>query len=205
MSRTTRGYSVDGSLCSPLRERKIMIAREDQAANEADGRSSKKSVFPDRTESIPPGPNSDGSSPTAGDEPSPFDPLLRHLSELQMLAGHYLRARADQISARVRLLLFWAIAGLIALIIAVAFLVTAVVLLLRGISNGLVLLRLQPWAADLITGVVCIGAVGATIAVVLLSQKFAARRKRRDDYEHFRARFRAKFGHGFEESGRNDN
>ncbi len=192
-----------------------MIAREDHAANEPDGPSSEKSVFPDRTESIPAGPSSDGSSPAGSspagsspagsDEPSPFDPLLRHLSELQMLAGHYLRARADQISARVRMLLFWAIAGLIALIIAVAFLVTAVVLVLRGIANGLVLLRLQPWAADLVTGVVCIGAVGATIGILLLVQKSAARRKRRDDYEHFRARYRAKFGHGFEESGRNGN
>ena len=146
---------------------------------------------------------SDSTAGDVGDEPSPFDPLLRHLSELQMLAGHYVRARADQIKARVRMLVFWAIAGLVGLIIAVAFLVTAVVLVLRGIATGLVLLRLQPWAADLITGLVCIVAVGATIAFVSLSQKSAARRKRRDDYEHFRARYRAKFGHSLDENDRN--
>jgi hypothetical protein len=138
-----------------------------------------------------------------GNEPSPFGPLLRHLSELQMLAGHYIRARADQITARVRTLLFWAIAGAIGLIIAVAFLVTAVVLVLRGIADGLVRLHLQSWAAELVTGVVCIGAVASAMAIVSWSQKKAARRKRHDDYEHFRARYRAKFGHGFDETGRN--
>jgi len=139
----------------------------------------------------------------AGNDPSPFDPLLRHLTELQMLAGHYLRARADQITSRLRILLFWAIAAVIGLVVAVAFLVTAVVLVLRGIATGLALLGLLPWAADLLTGVVCIAAVASTMAVVSLTQKRAVRRKRRDDYEHFRARYRAKFGHSLDENDRN--
>ena len=171
-----------------------MIAREDHSTTESDGPNSGQSDFTDRAKS---------SASDLENEPSPFDPLLRHLTELQMLAGHYVRARADQISARVRKLLFWAIAAVVGLIIAVAFLVTAVVLVLRGIATGLMLLGLQTWAADLLTGIVCIGAVATTMAIVSLLQKRAARRKRRDDYEHFRARYRAKFGHGFEETGRN--
>ncbi len=136
-------------------------------------------------------------------DPSPFDPLVRHLSELQMLAGHYLRARADQIMARARTILLWAIAGAIGLIIAVAFLATAVVLVLRGISAGLMLLGLQPWAAELLTGIVCIAIVALSLAIVAFTQNAAARRKKRDDYEHFRARYRAKFGHSLDETGRN--
>jgi hypothetical protein len=168
-----------------------MIARENPSAGEQERSTAQGTGGPGSGAS-------DGSN-----EPSPFDPLLRHLSELQMLAGHYVRARADQIAARVRMLLFWAIAALVGVIIAVAFLVTAVVLVLRGIATGLILLGLQPWAADFITGLVCIVAIGSTIAFVSLSRKRAARRKGRDDYEHFRARYRAKFGHSLDETGRN--
>ena len=32
-------------------------------------------------------------SDDAGAGPSPFEPLIRHFAELQMLVGHYLRAR----------------------------------------------------------------------------------------------------------------
>jgi hypothetical protein len=172
-----------------------MIAKENDSTTETDGPNSGPSDVPDRAES---------SASGSENEPSPFDPLLRHLSELQMLAGHYVRARADQISARVRTLLFWAVAAVIGLIIAVAFLVTAVVLVLRGIATGLILLGLQPWAADLITGAICIGAVAATVAIVWLSQTRSARRKRRDDNEHFRARYRAKFGRSLDESARSE-
>jgi hypothetical protein len=170
-----------------------MIARQTRSAGEPEQSTAQEAGVE----------QSDSSASDSGGGPSPFDPLLRHLSELQMLAGHYVRARADQITARVRRLVFWAVAAMVGLIIAVAFLVTAVVLVLRGIAAGLILLGLQPWAADLITGLVCIVAVGSSIAFVSLSQKSAARRKRRDDYEHFRARYRAKFGHGVDEAGRN--
>jgi hypothetical protein len=139
-----------------------------------------------------------------GSGPSPFDPLFRHFGELQMLVGHYLRARADQISSRVRSILFWAIAGIIGLILAVAFLVTSVVLVLHGIAAGLARAGLQPWAAELTTGVVCIAVVAVGLAIVSVTQRSAARRKRRDNYEHFRARYRAKFGRSFDDAKRNN-
>ncbi|HEX3999825.1 MAG TPA: hypothetical protein VHX65_14840 [Pirellulales bacterium] len=152
------------------------------------------------------GPQTNRLDPEEGSpvDPSPLAPLLRHLAELQMLVGHYLRARADQISSRVRMVLFWAVAGIVGLFVGVAFMVTAVVFILRGIVTGLIALGLQPWAADVITGVVCIAAVASFIAIGFLTQRSAFRRKRRDDYEHFRARYRAKFGHGFDEAGQRD-
>lgn len=140
--------------------------------------------------------------PSGESSPSPFEPLLRHLAELQMLAGHYLRARASQITARVRMLVLWAIVAMIGLVIATAILVTAVVLVLHGIAVGLMSLGLLPWAADLITGGACILIVALALFAVSMSQRSAARRKKRDDYEHFRARYRAKFGHSVEDAGR---
>lgn len=169
-----------------------MIARETPSATES-GRPNRQGF-------------DGGEFPEASDAesgPSPFDPLVRHISELQMLAGHYLRARIDEILARMRSIVLWAIIGTIGLVVAVAFLATAVVLMLRGIANGLILLGLQPWAAELLTGVVCIAVVGVVLTIVAVSQSAAARRKRRDDYEHFRARYRAKFGHSLEETGCN--
>jgi hypothetical protein len=173
-----------------------MIAREKPPPGDADRADPAQSSagWPDKS-------SPETSESDVGPQPSPFDPLLRHLAELQMLVGHYLRARTDQITASLRTIVFWAIAGLIGLIIAVALLATAVVLVLQGIAAGLARLGLQPWAADLITGIVCIAVVGAGIAIASASQKRAARRKRRDDYEHFRARYRAKFGHSLDETG----
>jgi uncharacterized membrane protein len=168
-----------------------MIARDKNATTETARPNPERSDIP----------NQEDSSPDAGrNEPFPLEPLLRHLSELQMLAGHYLRARADQVLDRARILLFWAIAGLVGLIVAVAFLATAVVLLCRGIANGLMTLGLQPWAAELLTGIACIVVVATVMSIGSLSSRIAAKRKRRDDYEHFRARYRAKFGHGLDET-----
>ncbi len=152
-----------------------------------------------------------GGEPIGEDQPekrldsagrSPLEPLLKHFAELQMLVGHYFRARADNISTQVRKLVFWIVAGVVGLVVAIAFLVTAVVLVLHGIAVGLMLLGLPGWAADLITGGVCIGIVALVLVFATMSQSRAARRKRRDDYEHFRARYRAKFGRSFDETGR---
>ena len=177
-----------------------MIARETASTTGPDGKES--------------GAPSEGSTDHAGKTdcareevssgPSPFAPLLEHLAELQMLVGHYLRARADQITARARMLALWLAVGIIGLIMGLAFVATAVVLVLRGIAMWLAWLGLPDWAADLITGVVCIVAVAAFLAIGYFVQNSAFRRKRRDDYQHFRARFRAKFGRSLDEAGRRD-
>ena len=118
-----------------------------------------------------------------------------------MLVGHYLRARADQITAR-----------------EVDFVLgnswihrpgPRCCLFGDGSRSCVAWDRrridapgLQPWAADLITGIVCIAVVAAGLLIVSVTQQSAALRKRRDDYEHFRARYRAKFGRSFDDAKR---
>lgn len=161
-------------------------------------------------ENTSPMPDGDGASASERSEtridaasgPSPFDPLLKHLAELQMLVGHYLRARADGISAKVRSIVLWVIVGIVGLVVVIALLVTAVVLALHGIAVGLMMLGLPEWGADLVTGAVCIAVMALVLLIATISQFRSARRKRRDDYEHFRARFRAKFGHSFDDARR---
>jgi len=171
-----------------------MIAREKPLPSDPDGN----------------GPQSNSSDPdheadsTSGFDgaPSPLEPLLRHIAELQMLVRHYVRARADQILARARTIAFLAAAGVLGVFVGVAFVVTAVVLALRGIAGGLMSLGLQPWAADLITGLACIAAIASFLAIGFFVQRSVFRRKTRNDYEHYRARYRAKFGDGLDKAGR---
>jgi hypothetical protein len=93
----------------------------------------------------------------------PIDPatFTAQLDELRFQISRYLAVEADRLRLKVRRAVLWAVLVVCAGAVAVTGLMTAVVLLLAGLS-GLVarLLGTGPWAGGLIVGTACLGLLG---------------------------------------------
>lgn len=126
----------------------------------------------------------------------PLAPLRIYLAELQDYAAYYLAARADALKLQARTILTYGVLGLMAGMAAAAGLITAVVLALGGIANGLgQLMGGRIWAGQLITGLGVLIIAAATVVIGLRSVTNSSRRRTMAKYEHWRNQQRAQFGH----------
>jgi hypothetical protein len=124
-------------------------------------------------------------------EPSPtaaFHHAFEQFAEVREYVAIYLRTRADLFKVTVRNFVFVSILAATAVLLAAALIVTAVVLLCRGIAEGLtILLGGCAWAGDLITGVLLL----LVIAVVIYgSITYITRSFKKTTFRHYAAQKR---------------
>lgn len=123
-----------------------------------------------------------------------FDQVFKHLAEIRDYALLYLETRKDQVLLVVRQIVTWGAIGLLALAAVACALVTAVVLTMLGIANGVAtLLDGQVWAGQLITGGGLLMIVALTIALGVRRITKTSRRRMSEKYEQRREELRQRF------------
>lgn len=148
------------------------------------------------TEGPAQGPAEAAEQPSDGQAPHPLEPLLAHIGELREYASTYLAARLDRMKLTGRMIAFWAVVGLLAGVMGLAAAVTAVVLLMLGIADGLAaLLGNHAWAGYLLCGGGFL--VVLTVALVLFKRSWfrTSRRRTIEKYERRHQAQRAAYGH----------
>jgi hypothetical protein len=135
----------------------------------------------------------------AAEGPAGQDPLAtlrRALAELQDYVAYYLAARADALKLQVRTILIYVALGLVAGLAGAGALITAMVLTLNGVANGLaLLLGGHIWAGQLIAGLGVLILAAVTIVFGLRYLTNSSRGRTMKKYEHWRTDQRAQFGH----------
>jgi hypothetical protein len=132
-------------------------------------------------------------TPPAGDrmkpepsEPAPtaaFQYAFEQFAEVRDYVAFYLRTRAELFRLSVRNFLFVSVLTFTAVLLAAALIVTAVVLLCRGVAEGLTLLfGGYAWVGDLVTGVLLLVVVIAAIYGVITKIASSWKRKTFVDY-----------------------
>lgn len=131
--------------------------------------------------------------------PPEDDPVARlglQFSELQAYVRQQWAARTDRALLGLRRLAVLAVAGILALTAAAAWVVTGVVLVLAGATGGLATVfdgRL--WLAGLIVGTSALALVAVGVAVMYGAWQAASKQSTRAKYEKRRRQQRQEFGH----------
>jgi len=154
-----------------------------------------------------PGP-APGPAPTSGptsssdrlppDEQSPaqaFADAKIRVQELSEYAGYLLSAKIDGIKLAVRNAGIYAALGIVGAMAGGAFVVTIVVLLLRGIAGGLgALFGGRLWLGELVTSVVFLALLGVGAWIVMDRLTKASRERTVKKYASRQQQQRARFG-----------
>ncbi|HEV3345218.1 MAG TPA: hypothetical protein VG125_32875 [Pirellulales bacterium] len=135
----------------------------------------------------------------AADEPgAEADPVVRlrlQLDELQAYVRQQWAARTDRALLGLRRLALLAFLGIAALVAVAAWIVTAVVLFLKGASDGLgLLLGGRFWLASLIVGATALVLVAAAAMATYAVWAAASKQRTRIKYEHRQHEQRRRFG-----------
>ena len=119
------------------------------------------------------------------------------LSELKTYVGHYLAIKADGLKLSLKRLVLFIGLGLVGLVVGGGLLITAAVLLLMGIANGIGKLFEpdQPWVGQLVVGLLVLG--GALLATWMALKKItnSSRAATVAKYERKHSEQRAQLGH----------
>jgi membrane protein implicated in regulation of membrane protease activity len=142
-------------------------------------------------------------APESHDEPNPLQPLLAHLAEMREYVSYYLATSADSVKLSIRNTVLYAVLGLLALVVGAAMLITAAVLVLSGIADGLTrLLDGHAWAGQLITGLVVLTLAALLSWFGIKRLMNSSRQKTIDKYEHRLQQQRTAFGHDVHQQAR---
>jgi hypothetical protein len=126
-----------------------------------------------------------GPATDRADEPSPLEPLLANLAEVQEYLSLYLAAKADQWKVSIRRLVVAAAVGIGGGALLLTIPLVAAALLLNGCAEAIgVLAGGRSWVGQLVVGGgVILATCGIDAAVVLLWFR-SARRTTKRKYEH---------------------
>jgi Putative Actinobacterial Holin-X, holin superfamily III len=131
-----------------------------------------------------------GGASTNGDAPHTPAESLRELpgllGELKAYIGYLISTKVDGIKLSLRNVGIYAALGIVGLIVGGAMLVTAMVLVVVGLSGGLSALIGIPWLANLIVGVVILGLTAGGIVVGLKRITASSRKQTVAKYEQKR-------------------
>jgi len=137
-----------------------------------------------------------------GAEADPVARLRLQLDELQAYVRQQWVARTDRALLGLRRLALLAFLGSVALVAVAAWIVTAVVLFLKGATDGLgILLAGRVWLAGLIVGAAALTlvAVGAVVAYAVWAA--VSKRRTRIKYEHRQHEQRRRYGRSAQDRG----
>lgn len=127
------------------------------------------------------------------------------IAELREYAEHFAQAKLDTLKLAARKAGVWAVAGVLALVAACVFVVTAIVMLVSGIAHGLgVLFGNRVWLGELVTGlVIVLGLAGAIVGGMIVTDR-ASKKRTLKKYEQRKRNQQDRFGHDVREQGRQD-
>jgi hypothetical protein len=128
--------------------------------------------------------------------PEALKDISTRLSELGEYVSYYLGAKVDGIKVSLRNAGIWAALGVIGLMAGGAFVVTLVVLLLRGIAGGIGAMFNpdRPWAGELITSVLFLTAMGIGVMIAMKKLTKGSRERTAKKYAARQQQERSKFG-----------
>jgi hypothetical protein len=133
-----------------------------------------------------------------GAGPPEDDPVARlglQLNELQAYVRQQWAARTDRALLGLRRLIVLAVAGVVALLAAAAWVVMGVVLLLSGATGGLAtVLNGRLWLASLIVGGTALAQVAIVVAVMYGAWQAASKQRTRQKYESRQRQQKQQFG-----------
>ena len=124
-----------------------------------------------------------------------FADVKTRLSELGEYAGYLLSAKLDGIKLSIRNAGIYAALGVVGLLAGGALVVTAAVLLLRGIAGGLgALFGGRLWLGELVTAIVFLALIGGGAVFVVSRMTKASRQRTVKKYDSRKQQQRARFG-----------
>lgn len=125
----------------------------------------------------------------------PLGHLTQDLAALQGYVLHYLAARSEAVTARIKKTVLWAVLGLAGGVAALTALVVAVVLVLGGAADGIAsALGGRAWAGELIVGGVVLFVIALSAWIGLRYRLNLSRRRVKEQYERRRQHQRNAFG-----------
>ena len=132
-------------------------------------------------------------------EPSPSEALRllqQQVGELQAYVSHFVSAKIDGLILSSRQLALWAILGVVGLTAAVGLVVTAVVLVLIGVADGLArLFGGQWWLGALVVGVLTLAMLVLGIFIGMRTWQSRWRQQKVQQYDERQFQQHATFGH----------
>jgi hypothetical protein len=136
-------------------------------------------------------------------EPSPaeaFRRLQKQVEELQAYFAHFVSAKVDSVVLSARRLAIWAVLGVVGLIALAALIVTAIVLVLHGVANGLaVLFAGRLWLGQLVAGSGILIMLVLSILIGVRTWQTRWRQQKVQQYDERQFQQRAAFGHSVED------
>ncbi len=144
----------------------------------------------------PPDEGPGGSSNGRADHPADaFKAIGEQVAELKDYAAYLIAAKVDGVKLTVRNVALYAVLGLLGGIVGAAILVTAGVMLLRGLAGAIGAVFGNEWLGEIIVSMLVLIATGAGAWLLLRRMMGTSRRKTREKYERARHHQRAKRGH----------
>lgn len=136
-----------------------------------------------------------GRASTAPENPtSPLHDLSTQISALMSYAAHFATAKLDAAKIRARRVVIGIVLGMVGLLLLTTMIVLCAVYLASGVAGGLAAgLDLQPWFAQLLTGVLGLGVLAGAIGFTLRFSRAKRQKERVNKYELRKRRQRAKF------------
>ena len=128
--------------------------------------------------------------------PEALKDVSTRLSELGEYVSYYLGAKVDGVKVSLRNAGIYAGLGVIGLMAGGGFVVTLIVLLLRGIAGGIgaIFEPDRPWAGELITAALFLSAMGIGVMMALKMLTKSSRERTAKKYAARQQQERSKFG-----------
>jgi uncharacterized membrane protein len=131
-------------------------------------------------------------------EPSPaeaFRRLQKQVEELQAYFAHFVSAKVDSAVLSARRLAVWAVLGIVGLIALTGLIVTAIVLALNGVANGLAVLFGRLWLGQLVVGSGILILLVLSILIGVRTWQTRWRQQKVQQYDERQLQQRVAFGH----------
>jgi Mg2+/Co2+ transporter CorB len=121
--------------------------------------------------------------------------LLTQMSELQAYALHLANAKVDGLQHGVRQIATWTAVGIVGLIAAAGVLVTAVVLFLKGVAQGLAIaFGDRIWLGNAVTGLGLLVLMAVMLLIGIRRQQRKSYNQRKQAYAERQLQQRVAFG-----------
>jgi hypothetical protein len=130
-----------------------------------------------------------------------FKHAASQVAELREYITYFIGAKVDSLKLTVRNIALYAVLGIVAGVVGLGALITAVVLLLSGLAGaiGAMFKPDRPWAGALIVGFVVVAGTFVAVTLMMKSLTGASRKRTIEKYENRKQDERSKYGRDVQE------